>query len=99
MIDVQLPSGMPFPRVAAVEVLPPYGLRLTFRDGTSGVVDGTRWLSDQPSGTFATLSDPVEFAKVRLLPELGTIAWSDQLDVCPDVLYALAHGIKLPGVE
>jgi hypothetical protein len=32
------------PRVQAVEVLPPYGLRLTFRDGSSGIVDGRRWL-------------------------------------------------------
>ena len=25
------------PRVKGVEVLPPYGLRLTFRDGSSGI--------------------------------------------------------------
>jgi len=35
---------------------------------------------------------------VHLRPDLGTIAWSDELDLCPDVLYALAHGIALPGV-
>jgi hypothetical protein len=40
-----------------------------------------------------------EFAKVRVRPDLGTIAWSDDLDLCPDVLYVLAHGIRLPGID
>lgn len=98
-MDVELPPGMPFPRVTAVEVIPPYGLHLTFEDGTSGVVDGCRWLRHEPPGVFAPLRDPAEFAKVHLLPEWGTIAWSDDLDLCPDVLYALAHGIALPGID
>ena len=97
-MDVELPPGMPFPRVRAVEVLPPYGLRLTFEDGTDGLIDGARWLNSEPLGVFAPLVDPVEFAKVHVRPELGTIAWSDELDLCPDVLYALAHGISLPGM-
>jgi hypothetical protein len=29
-MDVELPLGMPFPRVTGVEVVPPYGLHLTF---------------------------------------------------------------------
>jgi hypothetical protein len=36
------------PRVKGVEVLPPYGLRLTFRDGSSGIdvdLDPTRSMS------------------------------------------------------
>jgi len=98
-MEVELPPGMPFPRVTAVEVIPPYGLHLTFEDGTSGVVDGARWLRGEPLGVFAPLLDPAEFAKVYLLPECGTIAWSDDLDVCPDVLYAIAHGIALPGID
>ena len=98
-MDVGLPSGMPFPRVIGVEVAPPYDLHLTFADGTSGVIDGARWLRSEPLGVFAGLRDPAEFAKVRLLPGLGTIGWSDELDLCPDVLYALAHRIPLPGVE
>ena len=98
-MNVELPPGMPFPRVTAVEVVPPYGLHLTFADGTSGEVDGSRWLRGEPPGVFAPLRDPAEFAKVHLLPEWGTIAWSDDLDLCPDVLYALAHGIALPGID
>lgn len=98
-MHVELPPGMPFPRVSAVKLIPPYGLRLNFQDGTSGVVDESRWLLREPLGVFAPLRDPAEFAKVHLRPDLGTIAWSDDLDVCPDVLYALAHGIALPGVD
>jgi Protein of unknown function (DUF2442) len=97
-MDVELPPGMPFPRVTGVEVVPPYGLHLTFADGTSGMVNGSRWLRREPLGVFAPLRDPAEFAKVHLRPDLGTIAWSDDVDLCPDVLYALAHGIALPGV-
>lgn len=74
-------------------------MHLTFEDGTSGVVDGWRWLRHEPPGVFAPLRDPAEFAKVRLLPEWGTIAWSGDVDLCPDVLYALAHGIALPGID
>ncbi len=80
-------------------MVPPYGLRLSFEDGTSGVVDGARWVERDRPGVFARLRDPAEFAKVRLLPEWGTIAWPDDVDLCPDVLYALAHGIHLPGIE
>jgi hypothetical protein len=98
-MDVELPPGMPFPRVQAVEVVPPYGLRLTFADGTSGTIDGSRWLYREPPGVFAPLRDPTQFAKVRVRSDLGTIAWSDDLDLCPDVLYALAHSIPLPGID
>ena len=96
---VDLPPGLPFPLVTAVEVVPPYGLRLNFEDGTSGVVDASRWLLREPPGVFERLRDPAEFAKVRLLPEWGTIVWPGNVDVCPDVLYALAHDIALPGID
>ena len=98
-MQVELPRGMPFPRITAVEVGPPYGLRLAFQDGTSGMIDGRRWLRDERPGVFEPLRDPAEFAKVYLRPDLGTIAWSDDIDLCPDVLYALAHGIPLPGLD
>ncbi len=98
-MDVDLPPGMPFPRVTAVEVIPPYRLHLSFEDGTEGEIDGTRWLRREPPGVFGPLRDPAVFAQVRVQHELGTITWPDDVDLCPDVLYALAHGIPLPGVE
>ena len=96
---MDLAPGLPFPRVTAVEVVPPYRLRLSFMDGTSGVVDASRWVEREPAGVFEKLRDPVEFAKVRLLPEWGTIVWPGDVDACPDVLYALAHDIALPGID
>lgn len=98
-MQTTLPPRMPFPRVAAVEVVGPHLLHLTFQDGTSGVIDGARWLTHEPAGVFTSLRDPAEFARVRLEPDAGTIAWPGDIDLCPDVLYALAHGIPLPGIE
>ena len=79
------------PRVQAVEVLPPYGLRLTFRDGSSGIVDGRRWLHEADGTVFAPLRDPAFFAQVYVDHEAGTIAWPNDVDLDPDTLYDLAH--------
>jgi Protein of unknown function (DUF2442) len=79
------------PRVKGVEVLPPYGLRLTFRDGSSGIVDGRRWLEGADGTVFAPLRDPAFFAQVYVDDEAGTIAWPNDVDLDPDTLYELAH--------
>ena len=41
------------PRVTGVEVVPPYQLRLTFADGSTGTVDGARWVLAKKAGVFA----------------------------------------------
>lgn len=79
------------PEVTGVEVVPPYGLRLAFADGTTGFVDGSRWVLGKTSGVFAALRDPAEFAKVFVDAEAGTIAWPNEIDIDPDTLYELAH--------
>ncbi len=79
------------PRVKGVEVLPPYGLRLTFRDGSSGTVDGSSWLRGPDDGVFAPLRDPAFFAQVYVDHDAGTIAWPNGADVDPDTLYEKAH--------
>jgi hypothetical protein len=79
------------PRVKGVEVLPPYGLRLTFRDGSCGTVDGSSWLSGPDDGIFAPLRDPAAFAQVYVDHGAGTIAWPNGADVDPDTLYERAH--------
>jgi hypothetical protein len=78
--------------VTNVKVLGHYKLRLTFSDAMVGDVD----VSDvrDKGNLFADLRDPAYFAKVRVDPEVGTIAWPNGLDFAPERLYLEA---KPPG--
>lgn len=70
------------PRVVAAELLPPYGLRLTFDDGLVRDVD----LADDLWGTmFEPLKDPTYFAQVTV--DHGTVVWPNGLDLDPLVLH------------
>ena len=81
--------------VVAVTRTGNYTLRLRFRDGAEGEMDFARFLSFK--GVFAPLTDPLEFAKVAVDPEAGTIRWPNAADLCPDVLYSRITGAPLPG--
>ncbi|HET9276330.1 MAG TPA: DUF2442 domain-containing protein [Gemmatimonadales bacterium] len=48
---------------------------------------------------FASHRDPAFFAQVRVDPESGTIAWPNDTDLDPDVLYEAAHGLHTLGVD
>jgi hypothetical protein len=85
-----------FPRVTRVSVIVPYGLDISFADGTSGVVDCSPLVLGVDPGVFARLRDPSEFAKAYVHSEAGTVAWPHDLDLDPDVLYARAHSIPIP---
>lgn len=73
--------------VTDVEVIGDHRLRLTFADGVTGEVnfEGTNW-----KGVLAPLADASFFAKVRVDPEAGTIAWPNGIDFAPEPLYAEA---------
>lgn len=85
------------PGVTVVEVIPPYGLRLTFEDGTTGTVDYRVWLFEHEADLVAELRDPAVFAQVFVNQEFGHIEWPNGVDVCPDLLYEKAHGEKAHG--
>jgi hypothetical protein len=70
------------PRVEAVEPGPDYRLRLTFANGEVRVFDMTPYLD---TGIFRQLRDRSVFNSVR--PFLGSIQWSNEADLCPDMLY------------
>ncbi len=70
--------------IVKVEVLPPYGLRVTFDDGEVREVDLSGELD---GGVFEPLRDPARFAEVRVDPETGTVAWRTGADLDPIVLY------------
>jgi hypothetical protein len=74
--------------VTAVEVVDDFRLRLSFDDGTVGEVDfaGREW-----RGVFEPLRDPDYFARVRVDPEAGTIAWPNGVDLAPEPLYEEAR--------
>jgi Protein of unknown function (DUF2442) len=65
-----------------------FRLRLRFEDGTVGEIDfaDRNW-----RGVFEPLTDPAYFARVRLDPELGTIAWPNGADMAPETLFEHAR--------
>ena len=85
----------PLVDVTEVEVLGDHRLRLTFEDGVVGDVgfDDQEW-----RGVFEPLRDPDYFARVRVDPEAGTIAWPNGADMAPEPLYdeALTNAVE-PG--
>ena len=76
--------------VVEVRVLGGHRVHLRFEDGVQGDLDLARLIEFR--GVFEPLEDPHEFAKVRVDPELGTIAWPNGADLDPDVLYAEVTG-------
>jgi len=67
-----------------------YRLHLEFEDGVEGVVDLAHQLSFR--GIFEPMRDAAYFARVRVDPELGTVAWPNGADLDPDVLYGRITG-------
>jgi hypothetical protein len=69
--------------VIRVEHRGAYRLWLQFNDGAEGEVD----LRDELDGpVFEPLQDQKEFARVRVDPEIRTIAWPNGADFAPEFL-------------
>ncbi len=66
-----------------VKPLPGYKLWLEYSDGTSGEVDLSHLAG---RGVFAYWDKLTNFERVYI-GESGEIAWSDQIELCPDSLY------------
>ncbi len=84
-----------FPRIAEVRHIRAYRLELTFTNGERAELD----LADRivgRGGVFAPLQDIDFFKKVKVDPEIGTLVWPNEVDLCPDVLYSEATGAPLP---
>ena len=66
-----------------VTALPGHRLEISYPDGTVGVID----LSDSVGkGVFAPLQDEAFFKTVHV-GEFGQIAWSEDIEICPDAAY------------
>ena len=66
-----------------IEALPGYRIRLAYPDGTEGVIDLS---TDVGRGVFAPLADEQFFQTVHL-GRFGQIAWSEDIEICPDAAY------------
>jgi len=84
-------------RIVHVRWLGDFRLELGFGDGLRGELDLADILKGQ-DGVFAALQDPQFFKQVYVNNELGTIAWPNDVDLDPDVLYSLVSGrpVALP---
>ena len=78
------------PKPVEVKPLENYRIWVRYSDGVEGVVD----LSDLVGkGIFAAWEDYQEFQKVHIGPS-GEIAWSEEIDMCPDAIYLKITGKK-----
>jgi hypothetical protein len=80
--------------IIEVKPLEEYRLFLRFENGVEGVVDVSELIRFE--GVFAPLRKIDKFREVRVNPELGTICWPNDLDLDPDVLYALITHEPIP---
>ena len=86
------------PQVKDVRYLEGHRLELLFADGLRAVVDFEQRVKSH-GGVWKPLHDPAYFRQVRIEAEAGTLVWPNGVDVCPDVLYALASGKPLAGEQ
>lgn len=70
------------PAVVRAQYRGAHRIHLTFNDGSSGVVDFSRWLE---GASFAALRDPAYFARFTI--DGGTVAWPNGADIAPETLY------------
>ena len=71
-----------------VRVLPNDTLWPRYSDGAEGEVDLSKFAG---RGVFRLWDDVVAFEKVHV-GEHGQIAWSDEIEMCPDALYLRLTG-------
>jgi len=70
------------PRVSTVTPLDKFRLRIVFTNGEQRIFDVSPYLG-YPA--FRRLANPGYFALAK--PGHGTVAWPDDIDICPDTLY------------
>jgi hypothetical protein len=72
-------------RVAQIDVLPGFRLRVRFNDGLEGTVDLAAFIDSASAGVFAALRDENLFRQARV--ELGAVTWPGDLDLAPDAMH------------
>jgi Protein of unknown function (DUF2442) len=72
-------------RVAEVEALPGFRLRVRFNDGIEGTVEMAEFIESADPGVFAALRDEKLFRQARAV--LGAVTWPGELDLAPDAMH------------
>lgn len=78
------------PRPTDVKSLDNYRIWVKYSDGAEGIVDLAHLAG---KGVFALWNDYQAFRDVHIGPS-GEIAWSDEIDLCPDAMYLRITGKK-----
>ncbi len=73
-----------------IKALPNYRLWVKYSNGVAGTVDLSHLVGQ---GVFALWNDYHAFEQVYLGPG-RRIAWSDEIDLCPDAIYLQLTGQK-----
>ena len=71
-----------------VEALADFRIRVAYPDGTEGVIN---LAADVGRGVFAPLADEAFFKTVHI-GRFGQIAWSEDIEICPDAAYQEIKG-------
>ena len=79
-------SGVPMIEVEDVEYLGDYKLWLRFNDGLEGSVNLKKEVDKPPYRKLRNLKKFVGFGLER-----GTLVWSDDLDIAPEILHSMAE--------
>lgn len=70
-------------KVREVRALPEYKIWVRYEDDIEGEVDLTHYVG---KGIFSAWNDPVFFETVHLT-SYGSIAWNEDIELCPDSIY------------
>lgn len=73
-----------FPEIVEVKPMPGYHIWVKFSDNREGKVDLS---SLKGKGVFSFWNEEENFKKVHIDGITGAIAWSEELDICPDSIY------------
>lgn len=89
--SIEPPKLAPW-RVASVQALPEYRLKVRFVDGLEGHVDMKKMVWSGKAGVFEALREPAVFLQAHVV--LGVVSWAGDLDLAPDAMYdsIKAHG-------
>lgn len=83
-------ASLKMPRPTDVKPLDNYRIWVKYTDGVEGTADLAHLAG---KGVFAQWNYPVAFQDVHI-GSSGEIAWSDEIDVCPDAIYLRIAGKK-----